>query len=97
MFTPMEGNRRYAHRGSHISPFKFDGVDNWTRRAKILDYCVGVLDASKQEKQTHIDNSGDDPRAQRKLQAELFSYETKVGLANRSSVRFWYIDFLCFN
>lgn len=80
---------------SHIGP-SFDTVlDNWTRRGQILNYCVGVLDASKQEKQIRLASLGDDPRAQRKLQAELFSYETKVSLTSNFSRWFRYIELLC--
>jgi len=52
-------------------------VDNWTRRTKIIDYCVGVLDSSKKDTQTSIDNLEDDPRSQRKLRAALYADDTK--------------------
>lgn len=80
MLAPLERNRRYVQRVCVcIINLHFNWVpDNWTRREKILNYCVGVIDASKQEKQTTLESTSDDPRTQRKMQAALFGDETKV-------------------
>jgi hypothetical protein len=53
-------------------------TDNWTRRTKIIDYCVNVIDVAQQEKRLNLETVGDDARAQRKIQAALFADETKV-------------------
>jgi len=50
-------------------------VENWTRRAKIIDYCVGIVDNSTQE--TGLGDLEDGPRVERKRQAALYADETK--------------------
>lgn len=53
---------------------------NWNRRTLIINYCVDVLDASYGEtKRAADDANGDDVRARRKAQAELYSADIKVG------------------
>lgn len=54
---------------------------NWSRRARIINYCVDVLDTSYEEKKLLADEAkGADLRAQRKAQAELYSADIKVNV-----------------
>ncbi|KAH7887750.1 caffeine-induced death protein 2-domain-containing protein [Phlebopus sp. FC_14] len=52
-------------------------VENWKRRAEIVNYCVNVVDQSMLEKRKVLDAQEGDVRAQRKIQAELFADEVK--------------------
>ncbi|KAF9651162.1 hypothetical protein BDM02DRAFT_3154533 [Thelephora ganbajun] len=53
-------------------------VANWSRRTRIIDYCVNVLDTSYEETKCLADEvHGTDPRARRKAQAELYSANIK--------------------
>ncbi|KAH7929436.1 hypothetical protein BV22DRAFT_1002723 [Leucogyrophana mollusca] len=52
-------------------------VENWKRRTEIVDYCVGVVDQSMDEKRKALDGQEGDARAQRKTQAALFADEVK--------------------
>ncbi|EIM85633.1 uncharacterized protein STEHIDRAFT_140204 [Stereum hirsutum FP-91666 SS1] len=52
-------------------------VENWRRRTEIIDYCVGVVDQSMEQKRTVIQEKEDDPAGQRKIQGALFAEEVK--------------------
>ncbi|KAJ6539337.1 caffeine-induced death protein 2-domain-containing protein [Mycena capillaripes] len=47
-------------------------VSNWNRRKQVIDYCVGVVDQSKEEKQKAAEVE-EDPSRRRKLEAAMFS------------------------
>ncbi|KAF8204961.1 caffeine-induced death protein 2-domain-containing protein [Pholiota molesta] len=51
-------------------------VANWKRRTQLVDYCVSVVDKSITDKRSAIDDQADDPRTQRKIQAQI--YEDQV-------------------
>ncbi|KZT24513.1 hypothetical protein NEOLEDRAFT_1134891 [Neolentinus lepideus HHB14362 ss-1] len=52
-------------------------LENWKRRTQIIEYCVGVVDASMDEKRNTIEDQADKPAEQRKLQAQLYAEEVK--------------------
>jgi len=52
-------------------------VDNWKRRAELIDYCVDVVDQSKAAKSKALADNPGDARAARRLQAELFEHDVK--------------------
>ncbi|RDB22874.1 Coiled-coil domain-containing protein 58 [Hypsizygus marmoreus] len=52
-------------------------VSNWKRRTELVEYCVKVVDQSLNEKRKAMDTQSDDPRTQRKIQAEIFADEVK--------------------
>ncbi|KDQ64491.1 hypothetical protein JAAARDRAFT_117784 [Jaapia argillacea MUCL 33604] len=54
-----------------------DLVENWKRRTEIVEYCVGVVDASMDEKRQSMQELESDPAAQRRTQAALFADEVK--------------------
>ncbi|KAA1466492.1 hypothetical protein DENSPDRAFT_768460 [Dentipellis sp. KUC8613] len=54
-----------------------DLVENWKRRAEIIDYCVAVVNDSVESKQQFISEKQDDPKAQRKMQGILYEEEVK--------------------
>jgi hypothetical protein len=64
-------------------------LENWRRRTEIVEYCVGVVDQSMDEKRKSIDTQEGDPKAQRKIQAELYSEEVKVCYKLCWSLNFW--------
>ncbi|VDC06300.1 unnamed protein product [Peniophora sp. CBMAI 1063] len=56
-----------------------DLVENWKRRESIIEYCVGVVDKSAEEKRVALqqDPSAADERMQRRIRAEMYAQETK--------------------
>ncbi|KAI0638054.1 caffeine-induced death protein 2-domain-containing protein [Trametes polyzona] len=52
-------------------------VANWSRRKEIVDYCVGVMDESLEEKRQSLQNAGDDASAQRRAKGILYAEEVK--------------------
>ncbi|TFK75920.1 hypothetical protein BDN72DRAFT_867652 [Pluteus cervinus] len=52
-------------------------IENWSRRTTLVNYCVSVVDQTLEEKRRAIKERSDDPRAQRKLQADMFADEVK--------------------
>jgi hypothetical protein len=52
-------------------------VSNWTRRRTIIEYCVGVVDQSKEEKQKAA-QAEEDPARRRAMEAKVFSDDVKV-------------------
>ncbi|KAL1944188.1 hypothetical protein VTO73DRAFT_3373 [Trametes versicolor] len=52
-------------------------VANWSRRKDIVDYCVGVVDQSLEEKRELLQSAGDDASAQRKAKGVLYAEEVK--------------------
>jgi undecaprenyl pyrophosphate synthase len=56
----------------------FLSLENWKRRAEIVNYCVNVVDQSMEEKRKSLTSEESDARAQRKTQAAMFADEVKV-------------------
>ncbi|TFY72951.1 hypothetical protein EVG20_g26 [Dentipellis fragilis] len=54
-----------------------DLVENWKRRAEIIDYCVAVVDESVESKKQFINEKQDDPKEQRKMQGILYEEAVK--------------------
>ncbi|KAI0353531.1 hypothetical protein OH77DRAFT_1406706 [Trametes cingulata] len=52
-------------------------VANWSRRKEIVEYCVGVIDQSLEEKRQTLQNAGDDASAQRRAKGILYAEEVK--------------------
>lgn len=52
---------------------------NWSRRRAIVNYCVGVVDESVDEKRQTLQDAGDDASVQRKARGALYAEEVKVG------------------
>ncbi|KAI9066776.1 hypothetical protein FKP32DRAFT_1565142 [Trametes sanguinea] len=52
-------------------------VANWSRRTDIVEYCVGVVDQSLEEKRQSLQSAGDDASAQRKAKGILYAEEVK--------------------
>ncbi|KAJ4478045.1 caffeine-induced death protein 2-domain-containing protein [Lentinula aciculospora] len=52
-------------------------VANWSRRKELIQYCVGVVDQSSQEKQDIVDSQTSSSSAVRKARAEKYSQEVK--------------------
>ncbi|PSS05376.1 hypothetical protein PHLCEN_2v3865 [Hermanssonia centrifuga] len=59
-----------------------DLVENWKRRTEIIEYCVTVVDQSKEEKQESLEKTDAEPSAQRKIRAELYSEQVKRNQIN---------------
>ncbi|KAJ3869650.1 hypothetical protein EV359DRAFT_59611 [Lentinula novae-zelandiae] len=55
-------------------------VSNWSRRTELIEYCVGVVDKSNEEKQEIVDSQTSNPSEVRKARAEKYSQEVKVML-----------------
>jgi hypothetical protein len=53
-------------------------VGNWTRRTKLVEYCVYVMDQSLIDHRKVMEAQTDDPASQRKIQAKAFEEEVKV-------------------
>lgn len=53
-------------------------VANWKRRTEIINYCVGVVDQSMDEKRRSLDTEGNDPTQQRRTQGALYAEDVKV-------------------
>lgn len=53
-------------------------VANWKRRTEIINYCVGVVDQSMDEKRRSLDTEGNDPPQQRQTQGALYAEDVKV-------------------
>ncbi|KAJ6599078.1 caffeine-induced death protein 2-domain-containing protein [Mycena vulgaris] len=51
-------------------------VSNWSRRKQLIEYCVDVVDRSKEEIQKAAQNE-EDPARRQALEAELFSHDVK--------------------
>lgn len=52
--------------------------ENWKRRTEIVEYCVGVVDQSMEQKRATLQSEDVDPATQRKIQGALFAEEVKV-------------------
>ncbi|PCH41161.1 hypothetical protein WOLCODRAFT_137225 [Wolfiporia cocos MD-104 SS10] len=52
-------------------------VANWKRRTEIVDYCVGVVDQSMEEKRQSLSSKEHDAASQRRTQGALFAEEVK--------------------
>ncbi|CCL99422.1 uncharacterized protein FIBRA_01440 [Fibroporia radiculosa] len=52
-------------------------VANWKRRTEIVEYCVGVVDQSMDEKRKQLQQEAGDPATQRRIQGTLFAEEVK--------------------
>ncbi|EPQ59230.1 hypothetical protein GLOTRDRAFT_70478 [Gloeophyllum trabeum ATCC 11539] len=52
-------------------------LENWKRRTQIIEYCVGVVDTSMEDKRKAIQAQASNPSAQRKTQGELYADEVK--------------------
>lgn len=53
---------------------------NWNRRARIINYCADVLDASYEGAKNLAEEAvAANPQARRKAQAELYSADINVG------------------
>ncbi|KAF7355309.1 Coiled-coil domain-containing protein 58 [Mycena sanguinolenta] len=52
-------------------------VSNWSRRKTIIEYCVSVVDQSKEEKQKAA-QAEEDPSRRRAIEAALFADNVKV-------------------
>ena len=53
-------------------------TENWKRRKDIIDYCVGVVDVSLEEKRRVLFSQEADPATQRKVKGALYAEEVKV-------------------
>jgi len=52
-------------------------VANWKRRTQLIEYCVGVVDQSIEEKKKGIEDESLDPSSRKKMQAEMYGEEVK--------------------
>ncbi|ETW75710.1 hypothetical protein HETIRDRAFT_422381 [Heterobasidion irregulare TC 32-1] len=52
-------------------------VENWKRRTDVIEYCVGVVDQSMEQKRQALGEKVGDPVEQRKIQGDLFADEVK--------------------
>lgn len=53
-------------------------TENWKRRKDIIDYCVGVVDVSLEEKRQVLSSQEADPATQWKVKGALYAEEVKV-------------------
>jgi hypothetical protein len=53
-------------------------LENWKRRAEMINYCVNIVDQSMEEKRKSFTSEEGDARAERKAQAAIFADEVKV-------------------
>jgi hypothetical protein len=53
-------------------------IGNWTRRTKLVKYCVYVVDQSLTEHRKVMEDQTEDPASQRRIQAKIFEDEVKV-------------------
>ena len=53
-------------------------IENWKRRTEIVEYCVGVVDQSMDEKRKVLETQQSDAATQRRIQGALFAEEVKV-------------------
>ncbi|KAF9491042.1 hypothetical protein BDN71DRAFT_1399049 [Pleurotus eryngii] len=53
-------------------------IANWSRRTKLVEYCVSVVDSSMEEKKRTIAGLEADDAARRKAQAQWFAEEVKL-------------------
>ena len=60
---------------------------NWKRRTQLIEYCVGVVDQSIEEKRRGIEDESLDPSSRRKMQAEMYGEEVKVSCRPRRLLR----------
>ncbi|KAJ8522982.1 hypothetical protein ONZ45_g458 [Pleurotus djamor] len=61
---------------------------NWGRRAKLVDYCVTVVDRSMEEKKHALAGLADNnnPALRRKMQSELFADEVKMNQVHNEMI-----------
>jgi hypothetical protein len=59
-------------------------IENWKRRAQLVDYCAGVADASVGAR-TEVLQGAAEGAAQRKAKAELFEETVKVCISPSGS------------
>lgn len=52
--------------------------ENWKRRTEIIEYCVGVVDKSMEEKKLTLQQESTVPAVQRQIQGALYAEEVKV-------------------
>ncbi|CAL1700955.1 unnamed protein product [Somion occarium] len=52
-------------------------VENWKRRTEIIEYCVGVVDKSMEEKKLTLQQESTVPAVQRQIQGALYAEEVK--------------------
>lgn len=68
--------------GEHHTPFYLESlfitIENWKRRTEIVEYCVGVVDQSIDEKRKILDTQQSDASTQRRIQGVLYAEEVKV-------------------
>ena len=62
-------------------------VANWKRRTQLIEYCVGVVDQSIEEKKKGIEDESLDPSSRRQMQAEMYGEEVKVSCDPRRFLR----------
>ena len=53
-------------------------AENWKRRTDIIEYCVGVVDISLDEKRRELSVAGSDTATARKMKGALYAEEVKV-------------------
>ena len=53
-------------------------AENWKRRTDIIEYCVGVVDISLDEKRRELSVEGSDTATARKMKGALYAEEVKV-------------------
>lgn len=76
-------------------PCTFLSLENWKRRAEIVNYCVNIVDQSVEEKRKSLSTEGSDARAQTKTQAAMFANEVKVRRRHRLTTPFLTEFFSC--
>lgn len=52
-------------------------VGNWKRRTELVGYCVRVVDQSLAEKQSVLEDDGEDAAAKRKAQGQIYAEQVK--------------------
>jgi hypothetical protein len=58
-------------------------VSNWNRRRQLIEYCVDVVDRSKEEKQKAA-QADEDATRRRALEAAVFADDVKVSTVNET-------------
>jgi hypothetical protein len=53
-------------------------IGNWTRRTKLVEYCVYVVDQSLTDQRKDLEDQTEDPASRRTIQAKIFENEVKV-------------------
>ncbi|KAG5646564.1 hypothetical protein DXG03_002867 [Asterophora parasitica] len=56
-------------------------VGNWRRRTELVEYCVLAVDQSLTEKRSIVEDEGQDAKAKRKAQAQIYEEQVKARIS----------------